>query len=67
MLEEALHGLLAWLDGREETLAGSFFYSDSHNDLPLLCEVDHPVAVDPDDKLRLEAQRRNWPVISLRD
>jgi HAD superfamily phosphoserine phosphatase-like hydrolase len=45
----------------------SWFYSDSHNDLPLLERVTHPVAVDPDDTLRDLASRRGWSVISLRD
>ncbi len=49
------------------SLDGSTFYSDSHNDLPLLRLVDHAVAVDPDDTLRAEAQREGWPIISLRD
>ena len=44
----------------------SHFYSDSHNDLPLLEKVSDPVAVDPDDTLRAHAQQRGWPVISLR-
>lgn len=44
----------------------SWFYSDSHNDLPLLEQVDHPVAVDPDDKLKSHARRLGWPIISLR-
>lgn len=44
----------------------SWFYSDSMNDLPLLERVDHAVAVDPDDKLRAEAHRRGWSIISLR-
>ena len=44
----------------------SWFYSDSMNDLPLLERVDHAVAVDPDDRLRAEAQKRGWPIISLR-
>lgn len=48
-------------------LAGSTFYSDSHNDLPLLRLVEKPVAVDPDETLLKEAIRHNWPVISLRD
>jgi len=55
-----------WLQGRRETLAGAWFYSDSHNDLALLELVDHPVAVDPDDTLRAVALERGWPVISLR-
>lgn len=58
--------LLAWLADSGEGLAGSTFYSDSHNDLPLLERVDHPVAVDPDDELARHARARGWPVISLR-
>jgi HAD superfamily hydrolase (TIGR01490 family) len=58
--------LQAWLDEHGLDLAGSWFYSDSHNDLPLLEAVTHPVAVDPDDKLRAVAGARGWPVISLR-
>jgi len=46
--------------------AASHFYSDSHNDLPLLARVSHPVAVDPDDTLRAHAAAAGWPVISLR-
>jgi HAD superfamily hydrolase (TIGR01490 family) len=44
----------------------STFYSDSHNDLPLLRLVTHPVAVDPDDTLRAHAAARSWPILSLR-
>ncbi|NTV11943.1 MAG: HAD family hydrolase [Zoogloea sp.] len=44
----------------------SWFYSDSHNDLPLLSRVSHPVAVDPDPRLQAHAERLGWPVISLR-
>jgi len=44
----------------------STFYSDSHNDLPLLQLVTHPVAVDPDDTLRAHAARKGWPILSLR-
>ena len=56
-----------WLEGRSKDLSGSFFYTDSHNDLPLLKLVDHPVAVDPDDTLRAEAKKRQWQILSLRD
>jgi len=56
-----------WLSARGETLEGSWAYSDSHNDLPLLRQVRHPVAVDPDPLLQAEAQRRNWRIVSLRD
>jgi HAD superfamily hydrolase (TIGR01490 family) len=59
----------AWLAARGTGLAEheSWFYSDSHNDLPLLERVTHPVAVDPDDTLRDIASRRGWETISLRD
>lgn len=55
-----------WLAQRAETLEGSYFYSDSRNDLPLLEMVANPVAVDPDATLQAVAQERQWPIISLR-
>lgn len=55
-----------WLKSSNETMQGSWFYSDSHNDLPLLKLVDNPVAVDPDEKLTEFAIASNWPIISLR-
>jgi HAD superfamily hydrolase (TIGR01490 family) len=54
-----------WLQAHEQTLSGSHFYSDSHNDLPLLQRVDHPVAVDPDDKLEAHAREHHWPILHL--
>lgn len=56
-----------WLAEHQLDLQGSYFYSDSHNDLPLLQQVTHPVAVDPDPKLRDWAERHAWSIISLRD
>lgn len=44
----------------------TWFYSDSHNDLPLLTKVTHPVAVDPDEILRQHALSNGWPILSLR-
>ena len=58
--------LEAWMDAHNETLQGSYFYSDSHNDLPLLKRVDYPVGVDPDDTLREFCDQQGWPTISLR-
>jgi len=55
-----------WLTGKKYSLEGAFFYSDSHNDLPLLERVDNPVAVDPDDILRTHCENVKWPIISLR-
>ena len=59
--------LAQWLEQNQHTLVGSYFYSDSHNDLPLLEKVDNPVVVDGDDTLLTEAAKRGWPAISLRD
>jgi len=56
-----------WLRITQENLEGSYFYSDSHNDLPLLNKVDYPIAVDPDDTLRKTAEKKNWSIISLRN
>lgn len=55
-----------WLTQHQQTLEGSIFYSDSHNDLPLLEKVEIPVAVDPDDILRQIAGQRGWKILSLR-
>lgn len=56
-----------WLAEHDQDLRDSWFYSDSRNDLPLLEQVDNPVAVDPDDHLRQIAGERGWPIISLLD
>ena len=55
-----------WMEKHQATLSGSFFYSDSHNDIPLLQMVDNPFAVDPDETLKAHAEQQGWPVISLR-
>lgn len=49
-----------------DSFAGTTFYSDSLNDLPLLAMVKTPVAVNPDDTLREHAERNGWKVMSLR-
>jgi HAD superfamily hydrolase (TIGR01490 family) len=64
--EGKVQRLEAWMAEWGADLAGSSFYSDSHNDLPLLRLVERPVAVDPDPQLRAEAEMRGWPVRSLR-
>lgn len=63
--EGKIERLRAWMAEHGETLAGSWCYSDSHNDIPLLEIVDHPVAVNPDEMLREHAQSRGWPTIEL--
>lgn len=58
--------LKEWMRDYEAADAEVTAYSDSRNDLPLLEFAQHAVAVDPDPVLRAEAERRQWPVISLR-
>ena len=55
-----------WLKDNNMDLSDSTFYSDSHNDLPLLESVEHPVAVNPDKILLQTAQNNSWPIIDLR-
>ena len=55
-----------WLKESGHNLKGSAFYSDSHNDIPLLEVVTHATAVDPDPVLEREALERGWPILSLR-
>ena len=57
----------AWLAARSLGWADvhSTFYSDSINDLPLLERVNHPVATNPDDRLRTIAQARGWRILDL--
>lgn len=63
--EGKVERLQEWLEAHQHDLDGSWFYSDSHNDLPLLNLVDHPVAVNPDSPLRAEAERLRWPILQL--
>jgi phosphoserine phosphatase len=50
---------LAWRD------VEATFYSDSANDLALLEAVDHPVATNPDARLRAIAAARGWRILDL--
>ena len=56
-----------WLKETDHTLEGSYFYSDSHNDIPLLEVVSTAIAVDPDENLTTHAKQQGWEIISLRD
>ena len=64
--EGKVERLNSWLSANDHSLEDSWFYSDSHNDLPLLSRVANPVAVDPDQTLAGIAQEKGWPIISLR-
>lgn len=58
----------AWLKSLGKTL-GSFershFYSDSHNDIPLLSVVTDPVATNPNAALTAHASTHGWPLLHL--
>ena len=58
--------LNAWMALNGYNIEGACFYSDSHNDLPLLALVDEPIVVDPDPKLEAHALANGWQVMSLR-
>jgi HAD superfamily hydrolase (TIGR01490 family) len=58
----------AWLAARGLSLDDferSYFYSDSHNDIPLLSVVTDPVATNPNATLTAHAQAHGWPIITL--
>ena len=64
--EGKVERLSEWLNDRHESLDDSWFYSDSHNDLPRLNLGDHPVAVTADETLADYARTRGWTMIELR-
>lgn len=58
----------AWLEqiGKPlDAFESSHFYSDSHNDIPLLSVVTHPVATNPNAALSTHAERLGWPLLRL--
>ena len=67
MREGKVQRLQQWLVARgwDWTDVDTTFYSDSTNDLPLLGRVNHPVATNPDDRLREQALQRGWPILEL--
>ncbi len=57
--------LREWLEDSHHDFAGSYFYSDSINDLALLEQVDNPITVNPDESLKTIALSRDWKIIDL--
>jgi HAD superfamily hydrolase (TIGR01490 family) len=58
----------AWLESLDRPFDGferSYFYSDSHNDIPLLSVVSHPVATNPSPRLAQHATALGWPLLHL--
>ena len=58
--------LNSWLADNPYNLQDAWFYSDSHNDIPLLEVVGNPVAVDADETLLAHAKENGWHTLSLR-
>ncbi|MGF1727997.1 HAD family hydrolase [Photobacterium kasasachensis] len=56
----------AWIDDHNIQFKGSYGYSDSINDLPMLDAVDRPFAVNPDPALALHAQMQDWTIMDWR-
>ncbi|AJT41931.1 HAD family hydrolase [Psychromicrobium lacuslunae] len=72
LVGDILHGpakavaIKALAEAQGIELANSWAYSDSYNDIPLLTSVGHPVAINPDAKLRRHARDHNWPIYDFR-
>jgi HAD superfamily hydrolase (TIGR01490 family) len=72
LVGEPLHGpakaeaILALADQEGLDLSQCSAYSDSHNDLPMLTTVGHPVAVNPDAKLKAIARKNGWEIRDFR-
>lgn len=65
-----IHNTRAWLANMGKDFSSfekTHFYSDSHNDIPLMSVVTHPVATNPNAKLKAHASAHGWPMIHLFD
>jgi HAD superfamily hydrolase (TIGR01490 family) len=65
--EGKVERLQQWLHqrGLDWDKVDTTFYSDSSNDIPLLQRVNHPVATNPDAKLKAFALEKGWPILEL--
>jgi putative phosphoserine phosphatase/1-acylglycerol-3-phosphate O-acyltransferase len=61
--EEKLKRIREYCEINNTSLSGSWYYSDSHSDMPVLESVGNPVCVSPDRKLMKEAGLRGWKII----
>ena len=59
--------LFAGENGFDIDWENSFAYGDSRSDIPLLDAVGKPVAVYPDEVLRVRADERGWKIIGQRE
>ncbi|BCY16845.1 MAG: HAD-IB family hydrolase [Chloroflexi bacterium] len=63
--EGKVQNLLIWQLDHDVSLDGSWAYSDSLNDIPIMEKADHPVAVTPDPALRKYAALKGWRIMDL--
>ncbi len=63
--DEKADWCVAYADERELDLRACWGYADSYYDLPFLAAMGHPVAVNPDRKLRSAAMSRQWPILTF--
>lgn len=64
--EGKVERLKIWLQQQNHNYKGSYGYSDSINDLPLLNLVNKPFAVNPDPTLAMHAQMKEWTIMNWR-
>ncbi len=57
-----LQAVRAWASANDVSLKGSWGYSDSFFDAPLLDAVGHPTAINPDPRLAALAAVQGWPI-----
>ncbi len=55
-----------YAEKNEINLSESFAYSDSISDLPMLSIVGHPVAINPDFRLKQTALQHDWAILDLK-
>ncbi len=63
---EKAYWLRSYAKEHNINLDESHAYADSASDIPLLCTVGYPVAVNPDSRLKATADAHNWPIINTK-
>lgn len=55
-----------YAEREDVNLSESYAYSDSISDLPMLSIVGHPVAINPDFRLKQTALQHDWAILNLK-
>lgn len=64
--EGKLQYTLSWAKENDIDLGSSYFYTDSNFDLAVMGSVGHPVAVNPDFRLKRQAKLNGWPILNFK-